>query len=241
MTSLRHIHWSFSYAIEAESPEVIQLHSILLRASNLSSLSIRCASRLALRSQRSIFLDVPLTSLTTLEYCGDPEQLVLLHKDMPNLMHIIATPVALDFRPIVPKLFPVLSVFGQQLKMIEFPNVAFPFNDIRSILDYCPNLHTLGYNINHVVFPKMTTVLHPSISVILLTTQKMLDNYAFEQCMVMHGETLTGEAFPALRKVVLEGSADWDVDGPQFYPAYLVMRQRFPSQRVQGATVVWEC
>ena len=206
MTSLRYVHWTFSYPIQPESREVIRMNDILRHAPNLRSLSIRCASHLVPGSQLRTCLGVPLTSLTTLEYCGDIEQLVLLHEDMPNLTHVIATP---NLHPTTPKIFPVLSVFGQQLKMIEFPNTPVPFD---AIFDHCPNLHTLGYNIHLVVFPTTTTttttVLHPSISVILLTTQKIPDDDAFEKCLAMHIKTLTGKAFPALRKVVLEGSAE---------------------------------
>jgi hypothetical protein len=177
------------------------------------------------------------------------KQLVLIHDDMPNLTHIVTTSEALnDISPTS-----VLSVFGQQLKVIQFLDewsFRSPFyHPIDFILLRCPKVDTLKYNVNYVRFRGANEMLRPSQSDIVLHKSlrniimqinpwKQDDEALLEQCLAQHFHGLTGVAFPALRRVVLEGIVVCD---PPFELAYAVMRRRFPVQRIDGEDIVWEC
>jgi hypothetical protein len=166
---------------------------------------------------------------------------------MPNLTHIVTTARALKY--VSPT--SVLSVIGQQLKVIELLNewrFWGPFYDpIVFILSHCPKVDTLKYNVSRdrssqTLRPSQSSiVLHKSLRNIVLRIKPRKqdeDEAILERCFPQHFDVLTGVAFPALCRVVLEGVVGCDAP---FQQAYAVMCRRFPVQRIDGKDVVWEC
>ena len=123
----------------------------------------------------------------------------------------------------------MLSVFGKHLRVIDFSDNSHltcrGIQDVRSVFDQCPNLHTLSYNIKNTILPHADAVLHPSLGVIMLRVDPIAqdDDGVLERCLRMHITTLTGGAFPALHRVVLQFDERWDRS--VFSPSYLMMRQ----------------
>ena len=246
LMSLRHVHWACSISDEIPHIDALRLSILLSRAPNLTSLCMVDLAPIGPKFTLRIPEDQPLTALTTLGYHADNKTLSLRQADVPNLTHIIASPGVLHhFNPSDPNRSSILSVFGKHLRVIDFPDKVFltyrAVQDVRSVLDQCPNLHTLSYNINTTVLPHENAVLHPSLSVIVLRVNPNAsrDDEVLARCLRMHITTLTGAAFPALRRVVLEFDERWD--RPVFSLPYLMMRQRLPQQRVDGADIIWEC
>jgi hypothetical protein len=168
---------------------------------------------------------------------------------MPNLTHVITTADGLKntFHK------SVLSVFGQQLTVIELLNDLSSegpiYDSIVFILRRCQKVHTLKYCINyHEHHNRMlrrsqrNIALHTSVRNIVLRiipwTKREDDDAFIERCLPKHFDVLTGMAFPALRQVVLEGIGYYDAPVQETYG---VMRRRFPVQRSVGKDIIWEC
>jgi len=133
----------------------------------------------------------------------------------------------------------LLSRFGQQLTAIEFidsqssSTCRLHPSPLAWILSDLPNLNALTYNLSSLL--RANAALSSSVeNVVLRVTSRPPDYEALEQCLLQHFDVLTGPAFPALRRVVLDG-----IDEP-FRPGYAVMHRRFPVQRVDGTSVIWE-
>jgi hypothetical protein len=152
---------------------------------------------------------------------------------MPNLTHLAAPLDALHRgRPAS-----ILARFGQQLEVIELLDTqtyrTWIYNS--DPIPGCPNLNTLKYSLNYINYI-IYTKLPPSLqNIVLRINSRLHDDEVLERCLPQHFDALTGPAFPALRRVVLDG-----IDTP-FHPGYTVMRRRFPVQRVDGMSIVWEC
>jgi hypothetical protein len=73
--------------------------------------------------------------------------------------------------------------------------------DICSIFGHCPNLHTFCFNVSPTVGNE---ALHPSLRVIVLqiTPVQWIDEEVLERSLQTHIKTITGESFPALRRVI---------------------------------------
>jgi hypothetical protein len=218
-------------AVDAEAK---RLSEVLSRAPNLVSLSTKSSGEYG--TCYRIKPNIPLISLTTLEYCG-PGTLDLLHSHMPNLTHLIARPETLHRSGPTS----TLRVFGQQLKAIEFldtklfKNNAFNPVPITRILRHCPNLNTLKYTLDCIKYIAADTIVPSLQNIVLRINPRLQDDEVLEQRLPQHFDVLTGPAFPALRRVVLDG-----ID-TLFHPGYAVMHRRFPVKRVEGTSVVWEC
>jgi hypothetical protein len=247
MTALRHIYWKFSCPSgEVDYIDEERLSKLLSYAPNLISLSMACAR--VLEFPISIRSTIPLTSLTKVECCKNTKQPVLFNNDIPNLTHIVTTADAL--KGTSPK--SVLSMTRQQLKVIEFLD-EWSFRGlfsgpVVSILHFCPKVDTLKYGVNYDRFrgasemphlSQRNLVLHESLRNIVLriSPRKEDDEVLLERCLAQHFDVLTGVAFPALRRVVLEGVVDRDAP---FQQAYDIMCRRFPVQRIDGKDIVWE-
>ena len=243
LMSLRRVYWACSSSDEIPHMDGLRLSILLLRAPNLTSLCMADFGPIGPKFTLHFPENHPLTALTTLEYRAN-KALPLRQADMPNLTHIIASPAVLNrFDPSDPNRSSMLSVFGKHLRVIEFPDKTHltcrGIQDVRSVFHQCPNLDTLSYNINNTVLPHADAVLHPSLGVIILRVNPNAPDDVLERCLRMNVTTFTGGAFPALRRVVLEFDDRWD--RPEFSPSYLMMQQRLPLQRVDGAEIVWEC
>jgi len=157
--------------------------------------------------------------------------------DVPNLCHIIADPTSLRFSDIHNENVDlVLGDFGEQLRVIELPDVmiingAAP--DIDSILHHCPNLHTFGYNIMSNVLLPDNRVLHPSLSVVALKvpTSHPADEELVQQCLQMNIRKITRRIFPALRQIKLNIQGQ---HSQQFH------RERLQLENAGGIRVVWD-
>jgi len=166
---------------------------------------------------------------------------------MPHLCHIVAGIAALAARDPIDgdeDHSSLLAVFGKQLKAVNLlhsaPNVSGDIaRDIYPIFRRCPNLRMVCFDVFPTVLLPESGVLHASLNGIVLriNAKETVSDEELEQSLRAHVKTITGDAFPALRRVqlaVFKGSAR------PFYPACRDLLKRFPSERVEGMITVWE-
>jgi hypothetical protein len=173
--------------------------------------------------------------------------LCLRQADMPNLSYITAGLGSLSARhpiDVDEDRSSLLSVFGKQLTVVDLFDSMASVNggivhDIRSIFRRCPNLHTFHFDACPTILPPDNGVLHPSLGVIFLriTASQAIRDEKLERSLRAHIKTIMGDAFPALRqvKLVVNGRS-----AQQFYPVCRDLLRRFPLERVEGTTTVWE-